>query len=148
MSRVKAPDNAEEKEQYYTLRMKKFLENKTGSSADLNSTLLSTYKSEPMKADNEDDAPLHTAAFEGNMDGITNLIKYGYDVNSLDPEELATPLHFAASNGQIEAMRLLIELGAEINIKNKEGKTPLFCAAGNGEIQAVKVLRELGGVMK
>ncbi|MCX5643647.1 MAG: ankyrin repeat domain-containing protein [Phycisphaerae bacterium] len=80
-------------------------------------------------------APIHFAAYMGDLARIEAYIQEGGDVNKLDGHGHA-PLHYAAQNNQKQAMELLIAKGGGVNVKNSRGQTPLFnaIAAGNRDV--------------
>ena len=71
---------------------------------------------------------LHTAAQEGDVKLVEELIAKGADVNAKDKYG-ETPLHSALKKAQSEMVQLLIAKGADVNAKDKYGATPLFEAA-------------------
>jgi ankyrin repeat protein len=68
--------------------------------------------------------PLHEAAKEGDLVKIKSLIAEGFDINTVDNNEM-TPLHLAAQIGYKEIAEILILKGANVNAKTKSGITPL-----------------------
>ncbi len=76
---------------------------------------------------------LQTAAKDGDIAAITNLIKMGANVNSADKLG-RTPLHYAVMAATEEqaaqAVTALIEAGADLAAKNNSGKTPKETATG------------------
>ncbi|KAK4741258.1 hypothetical protein SAY87_024846 [Trapa incisa] len=55
---------------------------------------------------------LHFAARAGNLNAVIQLLKLGYEINSLD-ENKFSPLMIAAKEGNADACRLLLQNGAE-----------------------------------
>jgi hypothetical protein len=106
--------------------------------------------------------PLHTAAGEGNLPAVQNLISLGADVNA--PDQIGnTPLHQAVSGcpefryedeefyptcsakpAHVEIAALLITSGANPNVVNVNGETPLHWAAFHGSKETVEVLLSKG----
>ena len=88
-------------------------------------------------------APLHVAAWKGNLDLCKNIIKktsvtnphvaIGTGTNDGRMDGW-TPLHMAAANGHFEVVRLIIALLKDKNpkVSTSSGKTPLHLAADNG----------------
>lgn len=82
---------------------------------------------------------LHSAAANGNLAAIEELILNGFDVNALWSEGTflnVTPLSSAARYGQCAAMESLIANGASVNNKS----SPLHDAASRGHAAAIQVL--------
>ncbi len=110
---------------------------------------------------------MHTAARQGNMAAVTELVKtYPQLINSRDLDH-KTPLHHAAENNHLQIARLLITNGAEVNVRSKykriqllygvvakilvprlghvkrikDQKTPLDFAVQNGHSQMAHLLK-------
>jgi len=88
--------------------------------------------------------PLHDAAKEGDLVTIKSLIAEGFDVNTVDNNEM-TPLHLAAQIGYKEIAEILILKGANVNAKTKSGTTPLHSAAREGHKEVEDLLIKHGG---
>ena len=90
--------------------------------------------------------PLHSAAFNGDLEVVQILLEYGVDVDC--PDEFSrTPLNYASQNGHrndARVARLLIERGADTNTRSYEGGTPLHCASVYGRIEIARLLIEHG----
>lgn len=72
---------------------------------------------------------MRLASFEGRIDILGTLLKYGGDVNEiLDCKDVTgppgTPLHVAAASQNEDVVRWLLAHGADVTIENGEGKTP------------------------
>eukprot|EP01089_Gocevia_fonbrunei_P000758 TRINITY_DN10742_c0_g1_i1.p1 TRINITY_DN10742_c0_g1~~TRINITY_DN10742_c0_g1_i1.p1 ORF type:complete len:160 (-),score=33.40 TRINITY_DN10742_c0_g1_i1:125-604(-) len=77
----------------------------------------------------EFDRGLWSAAMEGNVDRLRELIGRGKNVNETDTSGF-TALHYAARSGYLEACKYLVLNGANVNSKTQETKvTPLHRAA-------------------
>ena len=87
---------------------------------------------------------LHAAIYMRDLEAVRQHIKYGTDVNVLEPSRKSTPLITAAALGEPDAAKILIEAGADINRKNLDGSTPLHIAAFFCEVDLVKYLLENG----
>ena len=77
-------------------------------------------------------APLHCAAWSGNIKAIELLIEAGADVNRVSTGDVSagsTPLHWAASRNQLTSLNTLLAAGADPNIADARGQTPLYRAA-------------------
>lgn len=59
---------------------------------------------------------------EGDLDGITELLESGTDVNFRDIDH-RTALHIAACQGYDDVVKLLLEKGAEVDLKDRWGST-------------------------
>jgi ankyrin repeat protein len=72
---------------------------------------------------------LQWAAFNGNNDIISYLVKRKAKINALsDNDGDKTALYFAVQNGHFETVELLVKLKAKLNIKTAYGDTPLDAA--------------------
>eukprot|EP01040_Poterioochromonas_malhamensis_P003286 gene3286-3504_t len=94
--------------------------------------------------------PLHLAAWNGNLDIVTCLLKHNaiIDAKAMDA---FNPLHFAVqSNGPqaVECVRLLCKKGKSCGLIHqrvtKGNKTALHLAAPKGNIEIIKILLENG----
>lgn len=84
--------------------------------------------------------PLHTAAYNGNINIARLLIDSDVNVNAAD-ENGVTPLHVATHNGHVKLCRLLINRGANIDAAiTKDGKTVLHVAAFLGNLSMINLL--------
>jgi ankyrin repeat protein len=73
---------------------------------------------------NEDgDAPLHQAAFNGHADVVSLLLDRGCSV-ALRKVDGASALHLAAARGFVGVVRLLLGKGADAASRNAHGLTP------------------------
>jgi ankyrin repeat protein len=82
---------------------------------------------------------LLSAAAEGNISNIKNLVNKGADVNARSDTGW-TPLMYLSAIGNKEVASLLIEKGADVNQKNNQGQTPLFLAAHWGHSELAGLL--------
>ncbi|MEK7795396.1 MAG: ankyrin repeat domain-containing protein [Candidatus Hydrogenedentota bacterium] len=73
-------------------------------------TALGEYES----ASGADEPPIHTAAREGRVRDVKDLIDQGADVNE-QHEHGFYPLHWAAVNGNLDLAKLLVNRGADTN---------------------------------
>ena len=87
--------------------------------------------------------PLHWAAWKGNEQAISVLVKRGA---ALGPPDMSgmTPLHLAAMQGHAVAAKTLILAGAPVDLPNKWGDTPLDTAAQNGRAVVASLLLDKG----
>jgi ankyrin repeat protein len=88
-------------------------------------------------------APIHFAAYRGDLAKIEASIQEGVDINKLDARGYA-PLHYAAQNNQKQAMELLIAKGGNVNVKNSRGQKPLFYAIAAGHRDVAELLISKG----
>jgi ankyrin repeat protein len=86
------------------------------------------------------EASLHTAAKQGDLARITQLVDSGADVDAKDKRGL-TPLIKAVSAGNIGAAELLIARGADVNFRDNP---PLHWAISSGEVKTVELLLDKG----
>jgi hypothetical protein len=71
-------------------------------------------------------APLVTAASDGDLPKVKELLNTGIDVNLRDKNTDSTALDEAVMNGNREMVRALLEAGAEINARNSRGQRALM----------------------
>ncbi|MDR3754940.1 MAG: ankyrin repeat domain-containing protein [Terracidiphilus sp.] len=81
------------------------------------------------------------AAFSGDAQSITNILKAGTDVNARTAHG-ETALMAASLAGKVDCMKLLISAHANVNLTNKDGNTALDFAALKGGADSVKILVE------
>jgi len=70
---------------------------------------------------------MRSASYNGRIDLLELLLKYGGDVNEAAEEEdidgpPGTPLHIAVAEGKEDVLRWLLAHGADVTVKNCEGK--------------------------
>jgi len=87
----------------------------------------------------DDNTPLHLAAFYGETTMARLLLEWGASVN-LRGARGETPLHVAAASGRLELAELLLAAKAEINATNLAGETPLHLAARKGQRAMLQAL--------
>ncbi|MCS5711887.1 ankyrin repeat domain-containing protein [Candidatus Berkiella aquae] len=61
---------------------------------------------------------------------IELLVRYGANVNLVDPKEGRTPLHIACQKNHESVIKALLDHGANINVADAKGITPLHAAVG------------------
>ncbi len=88
-------------------------------------------------------APLHYAAWSGNLSWIQHLLANGASPNQPDTY-FKTPLHFAAEAGHVDPVRLLLAAGAHVEAFEYTLGTPLTHAAGAGHSDVVRLLLKAG----
>ena len=89
---------------------------------------------------------LFQAAYNGNVELVTQLLHANVDVNTAEETCDLTPLHIAAQEGYIEVVTLLLAAGAEVNNAAKRGNsiTPLHLALAKGNLEIVVLLLNAG----
>jgi ankyrin repeat protein len=75
---------------------------------------------------------LHSAAQNGDLQQVKDLLAGGVDANAADGEG-NTALHLAAFNGHLDVVKALLAAGADANAQDAQGWTPVFKAAYNHE---------------
>ncbi|CAO3680294.1 unnamed protein product [Umbelopsis ramanniana] len=70
-------------------------------------------------------ANIWTAAGNGQLDRVKELVESGIDTNCHDDFGY-TPLHAAASYGHLDVIEYLISQGGNIDVEDFDGDTPLF----------------------
>ncbi len=99
---------------------------------------------------------LHSAAFDGNLDVIRELLKNGADINADSSHSSITfgadfdmrPIHIAASEGHLNAVKFLLDKGAAIDAKNSWFATPLYLACLKDRFEVAQFLIEKGADAK
>lgn len=93
-----------------------------------------------------DETALHMAAFMGNDEMVTLLLRFKPDINAVTRSGF-TPIHLACIFGQLEVVRELIGAGADLNTRSHEGGTPLHWAVAARFPKLVTLLK-LNGARK
>ena len=91
-------------------------------------------------------APLHSAAYYGDLEVVQKLIEYGADISAEDFKGYS-PLYFASEGVHLKdrtVLRLLLEHGADVNARTKDGETALHNASIFGALEVVRLLLEHG----
>jgi outer membrane protein assembly factor BamB len=92
----------------------------------------------------KDEEALRTAASEGAVATVRQLLAKGVDVNAANPYG-ATALSFAADKGHLEVVKLLVEHGAEVNVNDTfYSYSPVGWAAANEHVDTVAYLVQKG----
>lgn len=89
---------------------------------------------------------LHTAAEDGNLAAVKQLVAEGRDVNAKDSDLAMTPLHYAAAAGHLDIVRFLIASGADVNAidESTAGDTPLGHIAQECSVAMARTLLDAG----
>lgn len=91
----------------------------------------------------EDQKLLITAAREGQLEVIKDLMKKGLDVDC-ELKYGSSALMIAASRGHCDIVRVIASAGGKVNRRNKFGISPLSEAAERGHHQVLRTLVEFG----
>jgi len=86
---------------------------------------------------------LHRAAYQGDADRITTLVRQGADVNARDAN-MRTPAHVAAFASQDDALQALAEAGADMNALENGRYDVVTIAAVANDPDLVTLAIELG----
>lgn len=97
-----------------------------------------------VEAKSKDSMPkidLHAAVVTDNYEVITQHIRFGSDLNALEPSRASTPLITCAAMGKVKAAKMLVDAGADLDYRNVDGSTALITAAvfGNTEIASILI---------
>ena len=126
---LKNPSLASEKQQ---LERMKYL---TSIGAQINS-----------KKNNDDNTPIHKAAYRGHLEILKFLTENNGGANFVNAKNSngMTPIHNAVSMGHLEIVKYLIEKGADVDAQNSNDMTPIHFAASKGYLEIVKCLAKNG----
>ncbi|XP_014518991.1 serine/threonine-protein kinase STY17 [Vigna radiata var. radiata] len=83
------------------------------------------------------------SAFEGDVDGIREVLESGVSVNYKDID-YRTALHVASCEGFTDVADLLLQKGAEVDAKDRWGSTPLADAIFYKRNDVIKLLEKHG----
>ncbi|XP_038064394.1 caskin-2-like [Patiria miniata] len=89
--------------------------------------------------DNKGMRPLHYAAWQGKVQPVYLLVKFGSAPND-GSQDGETPLHLASQHGSHMVVDTLLQFKANPTLKNKSGKTALDLAAEFGRLKVVQLL--------
>ena len=89
-------------------------------------------------------ATIWTAARDGDVERIRELVADGANLDATDRITGTTPLTIAASRGHVDAIKRLFAEGAGVNVRNKDGSIPLHSAVLFRRPETVRVLLEHG----
>ncbi len=95
--------------------------------------------------DEFDDSDLHSAAQDGDIARVRQLLADGRSPNAFD-EISRTPLHYAAESGHADIIRVLLEAGADVNAHEEAriDNTPLRDVAGECSLAVATLLVDSG----
>ena len=88
--------------------------------------------------------PIHSAVWNGDLEGVQAELDNGVDVDEKDDLWGRTPLHIAAEEGHKEIAELLIAKGADVNAKDDDSLTPLDWAIKRRRTETADLLRKHG----
>lgn len=88
-------------------------------------------------------ARLVTAASDGDMTLVKELLDEGIDVNSRDWDKL-TAIIAASSRGHLTLVKFLLSQGADVNAADKDSITALMEASILGDVTLAKFLVDAG----
>jgi ankyrin repeat protein len=94
------------------------------------------------KLEENDDLPLHIAAYQDDAELVKLLLDHGAIIDGRGNRGL-TPLHLAAKEGCAAAVAILIERGADLDARDEDNFSPLFYAARGRERGCSKIARML-----
>jgi hypothetical protein len=83
---------------------------------------------------------LHAAAFAGNLEILSALLRHGADANCKGKHSSCTPLHAAAAAGHLAACQCLLDAGAKVNTCSLGRRTAIYIAATKGWYDVVKLM--------
>lgn len=89
------------------------------------------------------DAAVVTAARDGDLAKVRQLIGAGADVNQPEPDG-STPLLWAAYHSDVEMVKALLAAGADPDAANRFGMTPLMQASRYGDADVIRALLDGG----
>ncbi len=92
-------------------------------------------------------SPLRSAAWWGNEQAVTLLLKAGANKDQVNREG-ETPVWAAAWQGNEKCLKLLFQAGADKNRVNKKGQSPVWAAAWQGNEKCLKLLLQVGADKK
>lgn len=93
--------------------------------------------------DSSNEAPLHVAARQGDLNCLQLLLHHGADICVVD-EVGRTPLHCAVAHGGVDCVAYLLDVGGDsvLNLGDSDGDTALHYAALSGNATIAKLLLE------
>jgi ankyrin repeat protein len=104
-------------------QIEKTIQKRLSEGMDLDFITSNTPQSLSGKRDGSKLPLLHWAAWGGRVELLEALLKFGADINAIDPLQHGTPLAFALAAGEIEIAELLLQRGADAHKPNCFGRT-------------------------
>ncbi|MCP3868304.1 MAG: ankyrin repeat domain-containing protein [Gammaproteobacteria bacterium] len=86
---------------------------------------------------------LYPAINNDDINQINRHIRWGTDINQVDPEG-QRPLHIAAMQGSQVIVKLLLKNGADIDAPNSHDRSALYVAVMNGRTRVAELLIKEG----
>lgn len=87
----------------------------------------------------------HQRSGEPFFDVAETILRFGFPINSIRPEQGRTILHGSANRGSVTAVRWLLEKGADPNVRDDQQRTSLHVAAiRNVHVGVCELLIERG----
>jgi ankyrin repeat protein len=93
---------------------------------------------------NAECAEIHTAAHEGDLTRVKQLVELDASLVDLPNDRDCRPIHFAADAGSVETVAYLLGLGAGLEHRDVDGDTPLHWAAVRGRLETIVLLLDAG----
>lgn len=85
-------------------------------------TLIEEEKVDANARNTNNNLPIHTASYHGQLECLKYLLTHNIDVNMLGLRD-NTPLHFASAQGHLDTVKCLIDSGSNPALRNQSGKT-------------------------
>jgi ankyrin repeat protein len=112
--------------------------------------LLLHHHADPSTKDNNENTPLHSAAWAGDTHAVDFLLNQGADTSAKNSTG-HTPLHWTAGHihdkqwhGHPHVARILLKRGVDVSDKGNDGNTSLHWAAESGHLLMVRLLLKQG----
>lgn len=83
---------------------------------------------------------LHTAARQGNLEVVKQLLTAGAPAGYLHPDTGCNALHAAVHGGKVEIVKLLMDAPVDPTVQDKEGRLALHIVAEHGLEEMLQVL--------
>ena len=94
--------------------------------------------------DESEQADVWSAAENGDVEALQQLVEDGADLNTGRPDDQQLPLMLATRNGHAEAVKFLLESGADVDGQGDDGGTAALAAAFFGYADVFKALVDAG----
>jgi len=87
---------------------------------------------------------IHSAAYQGNLDRVQELLNSGVDASSIENWSGYTPLHYAVYSNHLEISKLLVQQGASFEDFGRSAVAPVHLAASSNALKITEFLITLG----
>ena len=87
---------------------------------------------------------LFTSSRDGDINTITEILKYIKNIDEIAENRKKTACWIATYRAHNDVLKLLLENGANPNIPDSDGVFPLYFAIGNENVEAVSLLLNHG----